>query len=104
MIIEHGFLQSTGDIGALVRRIRKRERLTQVKLARMLGDGITQRWISELERGLPKTLDGRYIAVLRKLGVELTYHVRVDVSHANDRTAQLRSQPSMHGDGLGSIR
>lgn len=74
MTVEHGRLSSPADIGDLVRSIRIRNAVSQDELAAMVG--VTQRWLSEVERGLPKILDDRYLEVLRKLGIRLTYEVR----------------------------
>jgi len=57
------------DIGVFVQRIRRDAQLTQLELASALGT--SQRWLSELEAGKPKRIDGNYFSVLSKLGITL---------------------------------
>ena len=54
-------------IGQVVRRIRKQHALSQHEAAALLR--VTQRYLSEVERGLPKILDDKYFAMLRGLGI-----------------------------------
>ncbi len=60
---------SQKDLGALVRRVRVRHGYTQRELAAALGT--TQRYIYEVENGLPKRVDDDFHALLRKLGITL---------------------------------
>ncbi len=62
-------IRSLADIGALVRERRETFGWTQQQLADALG--LTQRYCSELERGLPKLLDDRLLGALRKMGIAL---------------------------------
>jgi HTH-type transcriptional regulator/antitoxin HipB len=55
------------DLGELVKLVRVRNGYTQRELARALGT--TQRYIYEVEKGLPKRVDGNFYALLKKLGI-----------------------------------
>jgi y4mF family transcriptional regulator len=70
------------DIGALVRDRRRVLKLTQTQLATMLG--VSQKYISHLERGKSTLHLGLVLRALRTLGVDLT----VDVPSENRRTSQ----------------
>lgn len=67
---------SQRDLGALIRTIRERNGYTQRELAAALGT--TQRYIFEIEKGLPKRVDDNFYALLRKLGVSLIAEVADD--------------------------
>jgi len=56
-------------IGGAARAYRESLGYTQRQAALVLG--VTQRWLSGVERGLPKVLDARYVHILAILGVEL---------------------------------
>lgn len=60
---------SQKDLGALVKRVRLRHGYTQRELAAALGT--SQRYIYEVESGLPKRVDDDFHALLRKLGITL---------------------------------
>lgn len=62
-------IASQKDLGALVRRVRLRHGYTQRELAAALGT--SQRYIYEVEAGLPKRVDDDFHALLRKLGITL---------------------------------
>ena len=67
---------SQRDLGALIRTIRARNGYTQRELAAALGT--TQRYIFEIEKGLPKRVDDNFYALLRKLGISLIAEVADD--------------------------
>lgn len=69
-----GIATSAHDIGRVVREIRLAHNVSQAALAAQLG--VSQRYLSEVERGLPKILDDRYISVLNAVGVTLAYETR----------------------------
>lgn len=69
-----GIATSAQDIGRVVREIRLAHGISQVALAAQLG--VSQRYLSEIERGLPKILDDRYISLLNAVGVTLAYETR----------------------------
>ncbi|MGO1545695.1 MAG: helix-turn-helix domain-containing protein [Gulosibacter sp.] len=73
-----GVAHSAEDLGEVVRTIRHTHGMSQVTLAERLG--VSQRYLSELERGKPKILDEQYFGVLTKLGIKIFYEV-------NDGTA-----------------
>jgi len=62
-------LQSTSDVGALVREARKRMKFSQQQLADFAGVG--RRFISELESGKPTLEFNRVARVCAACGVEL---------------------------------
>lgn len=62
-------IHSQRDLGALVRRVRLRHGYTQRQLAAALG--VSQRYVYEVEKGLPKRVDDNFHALLRKLGISL---------------------------------
>lgn len=69
-----GIARTPESLGEVARAVRLKHGLSQDTLAARLG--VSQRYISELERGLPKILDERYFAVLHGLGITLTYETR----------------------------
>ena len=71
MIVAHGGLRSTEDLGRAVRHARITAGLTQVELAEQLE--VSQRWLSELETGRPKILDARLFSVIGKLGISIAW-------------------------------
>lgn len=62
-------IHSQRDLGALVKRLRLRHGWTQRQLAAALG--VSQRYIYEIEKGLPKRVDDDFHALLRKVGIGL---------------------------------
>ena len=62
------------ELGMLVRSVRRAHGYSQVRAADELG--ISQRYLSELERGQPKIFDERFLRVLASLGIRL--QARVD--------------------------
>lgn len=66
-----GEISTTADIGDAVRRARAATGMSQEAFAAALGTN--QRFLSELERGLPKLLDDRLVAILTRAGVRLLY-------------------------------
>lgn len=64
-----GFIESPADLGRVVAAVRSRNNLSQDALAERLG--VSQRYLSELERGRTKLFDDRFIAVLGQLGIRL---------------------------------
>jgi len=66
-----GRLRSPEDVGRAVRHARRTAGITQTELAGRLG--VTQRWLSELENGLPKILDQRLFDVIVRLGITVTW-------------------------------
>ncbi|MFM9877805.1 MAG: helix-turn-helix domain-containing protein [Rhodoglobus sp.] len=66
-----GIARRPQDLGEIVRTIRLAHKISQDDLAAQLG--VTQRYLSELERGKPKILDDRYFTVLSRLGITIMY-------------------------------
>lgn len=63
-------LSSTAELGALVRKIRKEQGLTQLDVAGLAG--LSNRFIIDLERGKETLQIGKVLDVLSLLGVELS--------------------------------
>jgi HTH-type transcriptional regulator/antitoxin HipB len=57
------------ELGALIRAVRTTHGYSQNEAANELG--ITQRYLSEIERGEPKIFDQRFLLVLMALGIKL---------------------------------
>lgn len=68
-----GQIHSPSEIGTVVRSQRERHNLNQRELAARLG--ISQTYLSQLERGTPKVLDQDYLDVLRRLGIRLKFEI-----------------------------
>ena len=69
-----GVARTPEDLGEVVRTICRSHGVSQDELADQLG--VSQRYLSELERGKPKILDERYLGVLTRLGITITYEIR----------------------------
>lgn len=69
-----GIARTPQHLGEIVRTVRLKHGYTQDELAAQLG--ISQRYLSELERGKPKILDDKYLNVLARLGITLLYETR----------------------------
>jgi len=66
------------DMGALVRQCRRQLGLTQVQLAHKIG--VSQRYISHLERGKRTLQLGTLLRVLNGLGVVLVVEKETDLN------------------------
>jgi HTH-type transcriptional regulator/antitoxin HipB len=62
-------IQSTENIGQIVRQVRKKLGVTQSDLALTAGTGL--RFIIELEKGKPTCQIGKVLQVLLVLGIQL---------------------------------
>lgn len=62
-------IQSTEDMGAFIRKVRKGLGVTQSDLALTAGTGV--RFIIELENGKPTCQIGKIIQVMQVLGIQL---------------------------------
>lgn len=71
-------IESSEDLGRLVRRIRQQFGLSQRELADALET--SQRYIYELEAGKPKRADADYFRTLARLGIRLSATVDIDES------------------------
>jgi len=70
-------IQSTDNIGQIVRRVRKGLGVTQGDLALSAGTGL--RFIIDLEKGKPTCQIGKVLQVLHVLGIQLQlHHAEVD--------------------------
>lgn len=87
--------QSAAEIGRIVATARRHRGLTQTELARALG--VTQNWISEIERGKDTAQIGKILGVLSFLGV------RLEVGEAPWLTATGSSPDNVSGSSLGDI-
>jgi len=87
--------QSAAEIGAIIATARKRRGLTQTSLAQALG--VTQNWISEIERGKDTAHIGKVLRVLSYLGV------RLEVGEAPWIGSTKRQQAKSSAGSLGDI-
>lgn len=69
-------VDSPESLGKLVHRLRTDRGMTQRQLADAVG--ITQRYLYELEAGMPKRIDSRYFSILSLMGIRLTAEVADD--------------------------
>ena len=69
MTAPYGKIQSTKQLGAVVRRRRKDSGVLQADAAALAGVG--ERFLSELERGKETAEVGKVLQVLERLGLEL---------------------------------
>lgn len=60
-------LKTTEEIGALIQKTRKHQKLTQAQLAAVSGVGI--RFIVDIEKGKPTCQIGKILRVLHMLGI-----------------------------------
>lgn len=67
-------LTDSAELGAIIRRRRKTLQLTQMQLAESCG--CTQRFISELERGIAAGNIRQVIRICKMLGIDLFARVR----------------------------
>lgn len=84
-------LTSTATLGALVREARQRQGLTQAQLAERMG--VTQKWVSKLERGNPRAEVQLVLDVFVALGMELDVRV-VQRASAEPQAARLLPSPA----------
>lgn len=68
-----GYIDEPADLGRIVLATRLGHKLSQDALSAQLG--ISQRYLSELERGRTKLFDDKFIGVLNQLGIRLTVEV-----------------------------
>ncbi len=73
-------IQSTENIGLIIRKVRKEIGVTQSDLALSAGTGL--RFIIELEKGKPTCQIGKVLQVLHVLGIQL------NLSHENIEDAK----------------
>jgi len=64
-----GVVETTEDLGKMLRSKRKALGMTQERASGLLGVGI--RFLSELERGKPTAEIGKVLQVVRRLGLNL---------------------------------
>ncbi len=62
-------VRTVHDIGPLIRRVRKRQGLTQQRLADLVGVGA--RFVSEVERGKPTAEFDKVVDLLRGVGIDI---------------------------------
>lgn len=67
----HGVIHSSEDAGRIIRMAREANGYTQMQLSSELG--ISQRYVSELERGKSNVVIDRMFGILSDLGVEVTF-------------------------------
>ncbi len=79
--------QSAAEIGRIVATARRHRGLTQTQLARALG--VTQNWLSEIERGKDNAQIGKILRVLSFLGVRLEVGEGPWIGHRTATTDKL---------------
>lgn len=67
----HGVIHNSEDAGRIIRMAREANGYTQMQLSSELG--ISQRYVSELERGKSNIVIDRMFGILSDLGVEVTF-------------------------------
>jgi HTH-type transcriptional regulator / antitoxin HipB len=87
-------INRTEDVGALVRDRRRALKLTQTQLALKLG--VSQRYVSHLERGKSTLQLGLVLRVLHELGVSLL----VDTGEGKKPEARNQRRPKISIDRL----
>jgi y4mF family transcriptional regulator len=65
----YGKISDPGQLGALIRRVRKAQGITQEELSGLAGVG--PRLIGEIERGKPTAEIGKVFQLLASLGLDL---------------------------------
>ena len=68
-MVEYAYITMPGELGELVREVRKDQGLSQVELASK--SGCSQRLVSEFERGKGSVELGKAMALLRALGLSI---------------------------------
>jgi len=63
-------IKTTSDIGKIIRDTRKKQGLTQARLAAASGVGV--RFIVDLEKGKATSVTGKTLRVLTMLGITIT--------------------------------
>lgn len=72
--VSYGRIQSVGELGRLIRSLRKQKQLT-IETVSGLGN-LSPRFLSELERGKETAEIGKALKVLRTLGLEVIIRPR----------------------------
>ncbi len=80
----YGNIQSTEQIGQLVRVRRKEQSVTQAELAALCGVGV--RFVSNLENGKPTLELGKVLHVMTCLGLELVISPRNWANNLNRKS------------------
>ncbi len=85
---------SEASIGAKIRELRKERRWTQQRLAALVG--ITQGYLSQLERGNGSFTAGQLLTLLKRFNVPLDYFSPEKVSAENELQNALARQGAAH--------
>jgi len=81
--------QTAAQVGDIIATARRHRSLTQVELARALG--VTQSWLSQIEKGKENAQLGKVLRVLSYLGVRL----RVGESPWDDGALPSQTDPNI---------
>ena len=73
-IIPFGTISDLAHLGALIRKVRKKQGLTQEELSALVGVG--PRLIGEIERGKATAEIGKVLRLLSGLGLTVSVHPR----------------------------
>lgn len=66
------FFSSPKELGDLIKKVRKQQKLTQAEVAGASGTGV--RFIVDLEKGKPTSEIGKALRIILMLGIKLEAH------------------------------
>ena len=78
-------IRTPADLGALIRRTRKKLRLDQSTLAKKIG--VSRLWLIEIEKGKPRAQIGLVLRALDALQIGFTAAMIAPPSHKDSGTA-----------------
>jgi y4mF family transcriptional regulator len=97
-------LQSTEELGLVIRAVRKSTHVRQDDLAAMVG--VSRQFTVDVEKGKPTVQLARVLRLLKELGIELSVDIPSAASKELERLARRRSESSrpIATDGPPDIR
>jgi y4mF family transcriptional regulator len=85
-------LQSTEELGLVIRAVRKSSQVRQDDLAAMVG--VSRQFTVDVEKGKPTVQLARVLRLLKELGIELSVDIPSAASKELERLARRRSESS----------
>jgi y4mF family transcriptional regulator len=85
-------LQSTEELGLVIRAVRKSTQVRQDDLAAMVG--VSRQFTVDVEKGKPTVQLARVMRLLKELGIELSVDIPSAASKELERLARRRSESS----------
>jgi y4mF family transcriptional regulator len=82
-------IQSTEDLGLVIRAVRKSTLVRQDDLAAMVG--VSRQFTVDVEKGKPTVQMARVLRLLKELGVELSVDIPAAASQELERLARRRA-------------